>query len=511
MQPSADPAAVASPPAGESPRQSLTVSTIWLLLAKVLGFAFNIGLPLLIVRRLSQVEFGHYKQVFLVVNTANTILPIGFGMTAFYFFPREPARRREILFNVVLFYGAIGLATAATLLAFPSVLVSLFGDASLLGYARPMAALIPLWLISYLIEVIPVVHQDFKLATTFIILSQFSRTALLLFAAWRYGTVGSLITAAVVHAAIQTLVLLSYMQRRQPGFLLRFHPGLFWEQLRYALPLGYAALIWGFQNDLHSYFVSHQFGAAAFAIYSVGCFQVPLLGMLNEAAASVLIGRVSELRIREDAAAQILDLTARVWRKLAVVAAPVYGFLIVMGHEFIRLLFTARYEASWPVFAINLTVVLLVPVLIDPVMRAYPEHMSYTVKMRTVLFAAMVLALWLCVGRFGPLAAIIISVLTAVLDRALIVLHLAGALGFGLRDLKAFAALARIACCAAIASAATAILRQAFIGSLPIVSLAVCGVAYVAVYGLALILFRVPAPEERAQVLGYLDKVRARF
>ena len=49
---------------------SLTVRALWLLVAKILAFALSIALPLLLVRRLSQQEFGLYKQAFLVVGTA---------------------------------------------------------------------------------------------------------------------------------------------------------------------------------------------------------------------------------------------------------------------------------------------------------------------------------------------------------------------------------------------------------------------------------------------------------
>ena len=46
-------------------------------------------LPLILVRQMSQTEFGLYKQAFLVAGTVVTIFPLGFAMSAFYFLPRE--------------------------------------------------------------------------------------------------------------------------------------------------------------------------------------------------------------------------------------------------------------------------------------------------------------------------------------------------------------------------------------------------------------------------------------
>jgi hypothetical protein len=58
---------------------SLTVRTSWLVAAKTVAFAFTIAIPLLLVRRMPQHEFGLYKQVFLIVNSAVSMLPLVFG------------------------------------------------------------------------------------------------------------------------------------------------------------------------------------------------------------------------------------------------------------------------------------------------------------------------------------------------------------------------------------------------------------------------------------------------
>ena len=79
----------------QTPRRSLTAQAFWLLVAKTLGFMFAFALPVLLTRTLSQNEYGLFKQLFLVTTTAVALLPLGFGMSAFYYLPREsnPARR----------------------------------------------------------------------------------------------------------------------------------------------------------------------------------------------------------------------------------------------------------------------------------------------------------------------------------------------------------------------------------------------------------------------------------
>src|SRR5688572_18893107 len=94
----------------QTPRRSLTAQAFWLLLAKTLGFMFAFALPVLLTRSLSQSEYGLFKQVFLIITTAVALLSLGFGMSSFYYLPREddPARRGQVILNILLFNLLVG-------------------------------------------------------------------------------------------------------------------------------------------------------------------------------------------------------------------------------------------------------------------------------------------------------------------------------------------------------------------------------------------------------------------
>src|SRR5260370_34889986 len=82
---------------------SMTSRASWLMFAKTVGFSFSVALPLLLVRRLDQVQFGLYKQVFLVVGTAVNLLPLAFTMSAFYYLPPQPDKRPQPTFTIMAF------------------------------------------------------------------------------------------------------------------------------------------------------------------------------------------------------------------------------------------------------------------------------------------------------------------------------------------------------------------------------------------------------------------------
>ena len=74
---------------------SLTAHVSWLMLAKTLAFAFNVALPVVVVRKLDLLHFGEYKTLFLLIATSVAILQFGFGMSAYYYLPREPERQPD--------------------------------------------------------------------------------------------------------------------------------------------------------------------------------------------------------------------------------------------------------------------------------------------------------------------------------------------------------------------------------------------------------------------------------
>ncbi|HEX5707281.1 MAG TPA: oligosaccharide flippase family protein [Pyrinomonadaceae bacterium] len=477
---------------------SLSKRAFWIMFAKTLAFAFNFALPLVLVRRLSQAEFGLYKQAFLVVSTAMVVLQLNFGMSAFYFLPREGAeRQRQIVFNVLLFNTLAGSLALLVLLLWPGLLEKIFNSPALVEYAALIGVVILLWVVSAFLEIVAVAHQELRLATFFIIASQVSRTTLLLAAALVAGTVRSLIYAAVVQGALQTVILIVYLRSRFRTFWRGFEWGVMRTQLAYALPFAGAGLLYTAQVDLHNYFVSNRFGEAAFAIYSVGCFQLPLVGILAESIGSVMIPRMSELQ-KEGRAQEIVRLTARATRKLAAIYFPLYLFLMLIGQEFIVLLFREQYAASWPVFAVNLTLLPFNVVALDPIVRAFTEQRYYLLRLRVVTIVLLVVALWFSIERFGLVGAISVVVAIGLIERFAVAWRFGRLLGVSRRDWPLLADVWKLGAAALVAGAAAAFVKFFVVaGMKPFVVIVACGAAFSLCYLAAVILLRVPSDEER--------------
>jgi O-antigen/teichoic acid export membrane protein/GT2 family glycosyltransferase/2-polyprenyl-3-methyl-5-hydroxy-6-metoxy-1,4-benzoquinol methylase len=487
---------------------SFTVRAAWVLFAKCFAFVLSFVLPLLLVRRLSQHEFGLYKQVFLVVGTAIYILPLGFGMSAFYFLPRERERRDQVILNILLFYLVMGGGACLALVLRPTLLETIFKSDEIVQYAPQIGLIILFWVVSSFLEVVILANQEPKLVTVLIVLLQLAKTVLMLVAAIYLGSVDGLMKAALGYGVLQTVVLLIYLRSRFGNFWRSFDWRMVREQTGYALPIGLASVLFQVQTDLHNYFVSHQFSATEFAVYAVGCFNLPLISILSESAGSVTIPRVSYLQ-KHGRHREIVELLARMLRKLAALYFPIYFFLLVMSRDVITVLFTAQYESSWLIFTINLTMIPLglLASACDPVIRAYAEHRFFMIRVRAVVIGALSIALWFGTRRFGLVGAITVVVLFNLIERCVIAAKVGRILGITRRDIGLLKDVCRMAVAAFVAGAAAWSLRSYVIDNRPLVVLTLCGITFFLIYVVSLLLLGVLTSEERSFIERWISRI----
>jgi len=480
-----------------------------MMCAKTLAFAFSFALPLLLVRWLSQTQFGVYKQVFLFVNTSFALLPLGVGMSAFYFLPREPERRHQIVFNIVIFYTFVSGLVCFVLFARPTLLATLLNSPEMTKYAPLVGLVIVTWVLSSSLEMIAIANHEIRIATIFIIASQFTKSVFLLAVAAAFTTVESLLYAAMAQGILQSIVFIVYLRSRFGEFWQGFEWRVMRNQLAYALPFGLASVIFRALGELDNYFVSHRFGPAVYAVYAVGCFELPLLGLLSESISSVTIPRISQLQSIGDLRGMI-DLILSVVRKLSVVLLPLYAFLLVMGRDLITILFTSQYLSAWPIFAFNLT---LIPLAIitcayDPVMRAHAEHRYFLVKLRCALLVLFLICLWFVVPRFALLGAVITMIGVNLIDRFVIAAKVKRILGLTRRDFPLLKDLGKVALSVVIATVITVFARVTFSEARSLVAFVVCGVVFSLVYMAGVLLFGVFTRHERQAVYRQFARIR---
>lgn len=494
-------------PAQRAP--GLTAQASWYLAAKVIGFGFTFLLPLLLTRMLNLKEFGLYKQAFQVITTALTLLPLGFSMNLFYYLPRIPERGPQVVWNTFLYNSVIGAASGLAVVIWPGILTAILGSADLVQYAPQIGLVLFLGMSSSFFEVIATANQEVRYSAAFVVLAQFTKSVALILATVLSPSVGSLLYASMIQAVVQLALLFWYMHIRFPGFLRAFDWPLLKEQFSYSAPLAVGGLMYTIRTDYHNYSVSRWFGPEAFAIYSMGCMQLPLIGMLRESLAAVLIPRFSQLE-REGRHREAGDLTLRAMRKLALAYWALLALLLAVGYDLLVTMFTDKFRESWPIYQINLLLLVTAVMANDPVLRAYSQHRYYILRLRTLLLVGLVAALELGLLRFGMTIAIIVVVVNMSVERFLITYKVSKVLGMTADDFRPhIRSLAKIAASSAIAGVAAAIACNAIAVTLPQVRLVAGTAAFAIAYGVCLWAFRVLMPDETGMLRAQLARVRS--
>jgi O-antigen/teichoic acid export membrane protein len=221
----------------------------------------------------------------------------------------------------------------------------------------------------------------------------------------------------------------------------------------------------------------------------------------------VMIARVSQLQSEGDRRGIIL-VTAAAMRKLAAVYFPLYALLLVVGREFIAFLFTQRYAASWPVFAINLTTLPFLILIADPIIRAHAEHRYFLLKVRAVTIVLLFCALWFATSRYGLVGAITVMVCASAADRLVEAFKAWSIVGVTRRDAVLLKDVGKIGVAAVAAGGAAAAARLLVAGARPFYVLLACGVVFGCVYVALVFALGVPTAEERGMARGKLGAVQ---
>ncbi|MGI9035792.1 MAG: oligosaccharide flippase family protein [Pyrinomonadaceae bacterium] len=414
---------------------SLMKQSAWLMFAKVVGFVLSSLLPLLTVRYLTQDKVGLYRQTFQVITNAVAILPLGFSMSAFYFLNRQPEKRAAAIANILLFNFIAGGAACGALFFYPQILGGIFKSDDMTRLAPIIGAVIWLWIFSAFLEIVALANRETRLATAFIISAQLTKTILMTGAVILLTTVEAFIYAAMIQAVVQIVILLVYLNSRFPRFWTKFNFAFFREQLIYALPFGLAGLLYTSQTDIHNYFVGHKFSEADFAIYAIGCFELPLMGMLYESFSAVLIPRMSELE-SENKKREMFLTTVEVMQRLALVYFPLFIFLMIVAETFITTLFTKNYAASVLIFRINLLLIPFYCLMLDPIGRAFPAIGRFLLKIRIALFFVMLAALYFGLQYFNMRGMISIVVVAFLIEKIISTLKISSVLELERKDIR---------------------------------------------------------------------------
>ncbi len=471
---------------------------------RTVGFAASFAMPIVLVRVFSQREFGTYKQLFLIYTTLYSIGQCGMAESLFYFLPGSPSRAGGFVVNSLLGLALSGCACLALLTLFARPLGVLFHNRAIGRDAPLIGTFLLLMLIAATLEIVMTVKNRHGMAFCSYALSDIVRAALCIVPALLAGGIHGLLLGAITFAALRCATTLGYLYA-QYRHELRLDMRQLRTQLGYALPFAAAVLIDVAQNNWHFYAVSSYFNAATYAIYAVGCLQIPLVDHLMTMTCNVMMVRMREYPGQAAALAIWRDAT----RKLAMLFAPLVVLLLVVARQLIITLFTDRYARSVPIFMVWSVSLLLPALLTDGALRVYAQNRYLLLINATKLLIVAALVDWF-LRTFGLLGAVLATLLAALTGKAMAMVRIRRLLRCSVRQLLPWRSLAGIGAVAA-AAGLPALALQSTVPWPGLALLAATGSIYVLAYVAALYSFGPLTAQERGALRGWVRRPAARL
>jgi O-antigen/teichoic acid export membrane protein len=471
-----------------------------LMAGRAVASAATLLIPVTLVRVFDQHEYGTYRQLFLVFMTLYPIALFGLSDSLYYFVPRDPGRAGAYVANAMAGLTLAGGACLAGLYLSRQAVADWMRNPALAESLGAIGAFLLFSLAATTLEIVLIARKRYSWASSSYVASDLLRAAFFVVPVLLWPSLRVLMIGAVTFAALRLLAAFLLL-RRELGAGLRIEPSILRAQIAYAAPFALYVLVEIVQATYHQYAVSWTFDAATFALYSIGCFQVPLVDFLATPASSVMMVRMTE-ELRKRRPAEALRIWLDITRKLALVFFPMVALLMVASRELIVSFFTERYAASAPIFAVWVIGIALAAVQTDGVLRVQAQ-IPFLFGVNLLRLALIVASIGPLMASFGLLGPVVATLGGIVLAKVLHLVRIKRSLELTVAELLPWASLAG-AIAVSAASAVPALLLRTLLGEPPQLVLLAEAAAFSATYlGLALATGLI-RPEERAALAAWV-------
>jgi O-antigen/teichoic acid export membrane protein len=432
---------------------------------------------MVLARVLLPASYGTFKQGYLVSQTVALVLPMGLTQSMYYFIPRDPAQRDRYVGLAVWSHLALGVLAAGLVLLGGGVLGALFENPELEQSLTWIAAFTGLTVAGAPLEVAWNASGRIGPAAIARLSTDATRSAALVMGTVLVGTAEGAFAGMTFTAAARAVFAVLALGRAHG---LRGDVAALRRQVAYALPFGLAFVLIVPQQQLHSYAVAAAVSAAAFAVYSVGTFQLPLVDVLYAPVSELLqIGLAAGEGAGRPPSAG-LALFHEAVLQLAFVFMPLAGLLYVCAPLLIELLFSRLYLEAAPILRVAVMSIVLSALPLDAVMRARAQN-RFMLALSALKLAATIPLVLGGLGLSGPIGALAGWLVAEALSRAVMLGRAASLFEVPLRRVLPVRQLASQLLATLFGMAVAWVASRALSGP-PLLRLGTTGLAFAAAY-----------------------------
>ncbi len=321
------------------------------------SFGFSIVSSMILSRYFNKADYGTYKQVMYVYNTLLTIFTLGLPKAFSYFLPRvELTQSKSLIRKITNLFFLLGGVFSLLLFVFAPQIAAFLKNPNLVKALR-VFAIVPFFLLPTMgLDGILATFKQTKFIALYNILTNIFKLVCVALPVmiWDLGYVEAL--WGFVVASFVTFVLALYLKNYPVRKQANEKCSITYKDIfKFSIPL-LTASIWGIIiSSSDQFFISRYFGNEIFADFSNGSMELPFVGMITGACATVLspiFSRMSHQKV--DPKKEIYPLWMSVFEKTAKLIYPLVIYCMVFADVVMVVLFGQKYVTSDNYFRIKL-------------------------------------------------------------------------------------------------------------------------------------------------------------
>lgn len=321
---------------------------IYLLIGRMFTMVASFIMPLVLVRFMTQSDYGVFSQFYTLYTAIYVILALGLHTNIFYFYPtatKEDADKYVSNTTVLLLlFGFIGGA----IMYIPPVQSALFGDSELGKHIDFIIAAIMLATPMNIVSPLNTVREDKWGAMLIPGFVAVMRILTVVGCTLVYNDLHELFKWLLFYQLFILVVVAIYSLR---NVRLRLDWGLAKKQMAYSIPFGCAVALQLFSNYYDKFVCIKFLEPAEYAIYSVAFLSIPGITQVYDSLCQVNIVNMSR-----SYKSGYIDEVAPQYQKFVVktlsFSTPIILAVAIYAEEIMAFLYTDQYVTSAPYFRI---------------------------------------------------------------------------------------------------------------------------------------------------------------
>ena len=438
--------------------------------ANAINCALQLLLPVVLVRYLDREVFGEYRLLWLAVGTIMAVAPLDVPDSLYYFLPRSEQMLKRLYVNqTLLFLAAAGLVSGWAVSPWNPWLPAQMRELTTHGAIVP--AFVLLWVVAVLLDLLPTIEERIAWQAKTMIGLAALRALALSIAAMSTRQLGPVLLVMLGFVVFKVAVLLGYVAvhhgLRAP--LLRWCA--FVDQLRYAVPFGFATALYGLRAQADLWVVAGLFPRPMFASFSIAVVLVPLVSVFRQSVNQAFLPRMSKLQATGNVAG-MLELNNQANVIVGTIVYPLLAWVFAFAEEIVAVVYTETYVSAAPVMRVYLLGLAPLVVEVASIMMLLRQG-TFTAWLNLGTLIVSVALAWFGAHYFGLAGAALGTVIVSYGDLIVTLRRIGRCLAIPFRRLQDWRTLSLLLLFALLAAAiARGVVDHYFAASGPFVRLA---------------------------------------